>query len=421
MLLKILLLLWPKLELATPSEVKVMKLELQNIAAIKRSQRCPRPGLWDEPQLPGEAEIAMHALLKGSGGLLSCLKMGKRLKDELHEENGEARTLDAPVALSEEIKAMESACTQLPQALHQAISHEGGCSPYLIGRRPIPKPLRALDLSKAVVVIARKRAREGAASEGMRWLLEAIRFNQDLMRGGVPFLFPMSAVVGDKLLISTAKRLLDASSPEPVVSALTRILEADPHPHEFFKTDATHMAYYDLLPALERGPRSNLGEGLPDELGLALIAIKESTQLWLKACPQASSLKACARGIEALNVMLETQAQERSAWKSALQIALGGREALRQEAIETFKQLLIPSLKHFVQRYAYRRALITTLRYRAMVKAAQGRCLPFPQAEGLRFLQEEGAALIQSDEFFGKDKFLKRIGRINERVICTAP
>ena len=436
-----LLLLWPKLELSTPAEMEAMKQELEAIAAAKRSLRCPRPGLWDEPQLPGEAEVAMHAILEGSGGLQSCLKAAEKIEDQLHEEGGEARALDDPAAQDEEIKALEAACVLLPQALHQAVSHEGGCSPYLTGKRSTPNLRRVIDLSKAVVVLARQRAREGAAPEGLRLLLEATRFNQDLMRGGCSILFPMLAVAADESLLNAAERLLELSPSGPLLTALDRLLAADPHPHEFLKADTAHVAYHDLLSALKSDQGSSLGSGVPDDLTLAWIAMKENTLDWLKACPQESSLKACAQGLEALSQRFRAEAKERSAWKSGLKVALqglealgqrfgveakersawksglkvvlGGREAARREAIEILKQAM-PSLKHHVRRYAYRRALIITLRYRVAVKAAKGLCQPFPQAEGLRFSQEKGAVLIQNDDF------LEREDRVNERVFCTA-
>ncbi len=347
------LLLMPKIQVCTEAETEQMRAEIEALVQANRVKRCPRPGLWDEAPTLGDAGASILKIIKGSENA-ACLQAAEGLKSKPKPEE---------VAAQVEAEAkVKQACVALPKLIHKAVSHAEGCSPYLTGRNQFSEMMRVLSISKVVVVLAQAEVEAGRVEAAATLLLETIRFNQDLMRGGTSPILGMLAVATDGMLLHSLEPLLPQLKAERIKAALDCLIAHDPHFSEFLQADGVQIFYYDILPGIDQGKPTGLtfGAEIPDDATLAWIAMREIAADYAKACDVRRSLKECAVGLKALD---EALAEVKPVgWKSWLKLAVGGREALKRQVIDVLKSITTPSWHRYVDRFLERQVRLKAVR-----------------------------------------------------------
>ncbi|WP_428261484.1 hypothetical protein [Haliangium sp.] len=235
------------------------------VVAANRARQCPRPVLRGQATT-GAAADDIVAVLEGTPATQACLQALDAHGQALHQamvgdgsvEIGWPARADTPVSNTPAGAALAElfeACAPTLALMSQATQHEDGCSPYRAGVRAQPATLNAaLPAMKLAAVVARDRLLRGEFDPGFDLALDAFRFGQDLIRGGVSLLQVVVASVTSEFATSVVE--LGLSRPQPLGEArLTRIegelatlLATAPHPSSYLAGQREHVLLYTLMP-----------------------------------------------------------------------------------------------------------------------------------------------------------------------------
>ena len=393
---------------------RLQELERKALAAAEtnRTRQCVRPVLRGEAR-PGSADAAMIATIEGAPEIRPCFDLlddsGEALTGVIHLPSGDAparrwstaRPLDDPEGRGALLDRVVATCAPLVAKLREAVSHEDACSPYLIGRRGTPKLLYQLRGAKVLAATARKALADGKPREALAVLLDGLRFQQDMYRGGASFLYPMVSAAASSFLAPTLELALDAPQPlgdellADVQRELTLLLDAEPHLSGILRGESESSALYLFLGGLkprEWTPPGGWGEErasdpppaesrLPaavpygaddrDDLAVAWLAADEQARDWQRACPPTATTAACQAGMERIAERIAERVEsqsEMSRWFRMLRAEDPKEDQLRQ-IIEILKAVGSPVFGKYVRRYGQVGFLLAAARLHAGFRA----------------------------------------------------
>ena len=322
-------------DLTFDDQAKAAAKEFLDIAKANATKSCPRPVLRGTP-LPGKAAEDIIAVVETRGEDDTCASALSSLDErwvlEHCADNSGAAEDGFPrrrlCAISpkefaagswalEDFESRRARCQSTLDALHRAVAHEDACSPYLPGVRKVEdygKKYRRL--TSLIVMTALKNDRAGETQKSVESLLDLLRFNQDLHRGGTSLAEVEVAREVSTAAISALERLLDRPEPlgAPLLAQIDKELAAliasAPLPYEFLVGDTASSALYDALP-MTLGPRwSPPGKRIGALSGPSfysettgrrwLVALRGVKLAFERACGPSDSNRACAQRMEAL-------------------------------------------------------------------------------------------------------------------------
>jgi hypothetical protein len=357
--------------------------------AENRSRTCIRPVLRGEP-LDGPATDDMVALLELQGPLRPCSELiareGETTGDAAIRWNG--WTLPLPLdderAHPQVLPELERACAPAAEALDRAVRHEDACSPYLPGHRVFPAETSDVRITTMELrLLARAALREGRFAESAQLSLDAIRFSQDLTRGGSDFLLALASVVYSASAAQGLELLLDSPTPVPgpvleqVERELGLLLETEPHVSSVLDGEMLMMSLPVLAVVrpelasseIPRDPMMSLtsAEGLSprEQVGLSLEALSNLSRQLAESCPSDVLPSRC---IAAVRQLARDARHPRP---------ISGEMEIRAELRQAVERLILPAFTRYLERYAVRLFRLAALRLHAALRRRvqqTGRC-----------------------------------------------
>lgn len=391
--------------LVSPQRRQQLQGRLLAALAENARRRCPRPVLRGPPH-PGKADGAVIAVVEPQGSLAACDAAVHRHEAGLRAALFESSSLRAGVALPTPRRLLPAgkldpktgpvmrACAALPDALERAIRHREVCSPYLPGRRRLPDFRPLIRLSLGVSALASWRARVSTL-QGVWLVLSALRFHQDLCRGGAAWVWPVVTAVAGDLLVSTLSGLLSTGRLSQVAlreidRALLTLLQSEPPLRDHLRGEQlyTELSGY-LIPLMPKewtppggrplgtAPSSlasarrpgSVFENQRQGLLLAWLASQRHAERLSAVCPKEAAPWRCLAGIRRLerwNLRRRVELRLRfEQFEQRLMSGLGGhfdRRAIREAAIELLAGLADPTVSGYFVRAARRAFYLAALR-----------------------------------------------------------
>ena len=146
---------------------------------------------------------------------------------------------------------VEEACEGLADAVTALATRDGQCSPFSpgspgwMGLHP-----EFIDLSRAIGIVARARARNGDLEGALTLLVHGVTVVQDLRRGPTTLFTALASIAAEMEHWATFNTLLmSAPGPTAAVRAeltelIDRLIDASPHPHDTFVGQAMAVPEY---------------------------------------------------------------------------------------------------------------------------------------------------------------------------------
>lgn len=322
----------PPLVLVTPEEQAELTSSTLRALGENRERQCPRQPIGD-PGLPGRPDPLIVALVEPEGALARCAeaveKTERAWRGELLEPGAGPGALPRPrpgasVSSAGTVKdRLDSDCAALPQAIGRAVGFRAVCSPYLPGRRRLPHLGPVVRLLEGAAILAHRRARE-EPKEAARRLLESLRFQQDLCRGGVPWIWPFVLRGPLRLTVAfladlLASRHLDVGALASIEAALGVLAASEPPVESYLRGEqlTVELGSY-LIPLMPKGwippggeptPGFDPGSGIPhralgsprQDLLLAWLALRLRGELWAASCSSQRRPAQCLGALESFN------------------------------------------------------------------------------------------------------------------------
>lgn len=407
--------------LVSPQERQELQARLLSELVGNARRRCERPVLRGAATT-GRSDPAFVALVEPAGVLAGCLAHVERHRDAIRQalfrgldprrvahSLPTARSIFAPGAQlrggalpgradpSAVLAQVQSRCAGLPTSLERAVRHEASCSPYLPGRRRLPRLNQVLQVPVALAAIARRRALSGALREAAWLALHGLRFGQDLTRGGTAWIWPLVARIGMLDLVALLREIFASGQLTPAAlrelqGGLARLAAGEPSVAAHFPGERifTELKRY-LLPLMppdwvppggrplpgktENPPPRKRGAGADmrsgsrrQDLLVAWIAYRRHSLRLAAACQDASSGVQCLTAVRALERSnAERIGQLRQRWqqlsRSLSRLSKSfDRAAAREAAVEFLAGLTAPTTSRYLVQAAQRAFYVAALR-----------------------------------------------------------
>lgn len=402
---------------------EIAEMEKDLLARVKANQErlCPRPVLRGDAK-PGSAEAARIAVIEGAEDTKACLALldthADALDDALYLPDDppkgwperplrDLKPLDAKAALSAQVTEVLAGCKSTLAKLRDTTQYEDGCSPYLPGRRGTPRLLSQMRLAKVADFVARQALAAGDHREAVETLLDVMRFDQDLARGGASLIHAMVGVASNHMVTLQLEQVLNSPGTIPVAvldqidRELSLILKTVPHPGGFLAADHEGTVLLMILPKLKpKGwtPPGGWGDDKPpgdedqDPLGLgaqdfgphpedsnalAWLASNEAAARWPKLCPKESNHVECIQAIaDAPTPKPLGEIEDMSALMAKLAdgTSAEGVKAIRRKLLDILGAVASPAFSKYVRRHGGAVSVLASLRlHAAFRKLAQER------------------------------------------------
>lgn len=339
----------PLAGLSFEDQARAAEKEFLDVAKANAAKSCVRPVLRGAP-LPGRAAEDIIAVVEKAGKKDSCYSSlrtardfdvfdfcydhtgssedgfpGRRLCavrapksiDAEHRANGQS-----DINRRSDVDAVRQDCAPAVAGIGRAVAHEDACSPYLPGVRHVERHSDKFRyLASWVAAEALERAGAGEPRQAAESLLDLIRFDQDLHRGGIGSShldYDESARVPAASwgAVSALERILNRKEPlgAPLLAQIDRELAAliasELRPYELLAGEAPSTAMYAALPMVH-GPRwspPGVRVGQPSEPtaqrvrlgGQWLVALHGLRLFFETACRPGDSDLACFERMTAL-------------------------------------------------------------------------------------------------------------------------
>ena len=386
--------------LVPPEEVAQLRAAVMAAVEENRARHCPRPVLRGEA-LPGPADEDIEAVTRSEDpAVLDCIRRVEAADDAIKA------WIDDPEALDPVLEDVAAKCIVLEPLVRRAVSHEDACSPYLAGRRGLPRLLTVVRAGKGLAVAALDLARRGETTRAVRLVLDWVRFTQDLARGdGAPLI---AAAVGAASALPLAEKVLPrlvggAQPPSAEVLAeaeeeLFALLHTEPSFGSLLSYERVGMALQFLLPQLDgpgyeppggfdedhTPPGDDVERGMPlpgisEEQALLLtwVALERSWRASEAACPPDADLASCAAGLERAGEAREGLPASPIARYLSLLTSPDPNRELREWVVSILGSVVAPAYAAYVRKLGERRFALAAARFQVAVLgdfAETGRC-----------------------------------------------
>jgi hypothetical protein len=330
-------------------EIKDLEKRFMLQVGTNKDKSCIRAVLRGKA-VDGSAGPDMVRVMEGGPNLDACLALLEEKNEALGQAlfSGKAsgqglkqvRPPHDPGFDRELLEGLVVACAPLIDAVQSAVSHAEACSPYLPGKRGMPGLVVQIRIARLLSGAALLAHVEGDNTRAFELLLDGLRFDQDMDRGGVSWLIPMISRAADMHTLSTAAWLL--GQPEPlgqdllaqIDRELLTLIESEPHPSSFIQGDYHDMVMHVLMrsikgdrwsppggwhegeePVAPAGDEKNksahfktltLGADEADDNALAWLAMEELAAQERRACPPSTTPDQCYENL----VQLASELQE---------------------------------------------------------------------------------------------------------------
>lgn len=415
--------------LVSDAELATLEGELMSAVRQYRVATCPRPVLRGSPK-SGVADSLIVSVIEAGPAHKACLQRLSKDADALSKalylpkeklprgwpkrNRSTARPLDDPAADLSAFAELQKSCAPLIEKLRAATQYGQVCSPYLPGRRGLPRFIVQLRLMKLIALQARQLLKVGKAREALELLLDAMRFNQDLARGDASLISAMISVAATGLLTPYLELALNSDKPLPeaLLSQLERELallsKSEEHPLSFLRGDHRGLLLTMVLPRLkgpgwtppggwgadpppkERKPTNALGlKSIPsgfdpkDEWGLLWLAAKANMADWRRACQPEKAPIECYRGLAVLAARSHKTSSPGLKSLLGMITAKTPREQLsriREQMIAILRMISAPAYQRYIERHGFVRFQLTALRTHAAFRALSDRQKSCPDA-----------------------------------------
>ena len=395
----------PMKRLVPPAQITKMKQDFQQTILANSRRRCLRPVLRGEAR-DGSARALMLAVREGTPTTARCHRMLVGSLDInntllLPQRPGHwlqtARPLGDPAAFGGLAGVLATTRPGALATMQAAVAHEDACNPYLPGVRGAAPAQVLLNLSKATGVTAHRWLSTRHQHEAAKLLMDALRFNQDMRRGGVDFVEGMISVAAMSYLVPVVELLLNSPAvvDDKLLDQLQRelglLLESEPHPSSMIQGDLENMILNLIRPNLEAPgwtPPGGWGDNKPprddgdddhlhphDFQAIAWLASLSIIEQLPKVCPGDSLPATCHRGMLAMVKKPETS--YRKMMDMVRLLSSVDREDVYRRKFLKIMQSSMESLLQYVPRSGAARFLMATMRlhvvYRRLAQKQQ-RC-----------------------------------------------
>ena len=350
---------------------------------------------------PGQAKALEAQLLEGLSALpRHCPR--PVLRGTARPGSGEAAALRAREAMAapacsavferQDQPALDALAPCLPavDALREAVSHEDLCSPWRAGIRANAAFLPLVRLGRLVSAKARALLDARQNPQAATLLLDAVRFSQDLARGGPSI---VTAAIGHSIYNAVKPQLGQLLAQQHETPGLASQLAAElialqgtePDMHLLLRGEVLYSQLHGILSPLKgpdwvppggfesHGPPSPLSQEGPTftssvegDMVLAWVAFDRFAKRLIGACPAGSTLDRCLSGLQLLHQPAPKHGfLDRLATTARVLLATDPAQAAREEALGILES--IPALDYgryvdgFVQRRVYLAQLLTRI------------------------------------------------------------
>lgn len=296
------------------AEIATLKASLLKRIDDNIHRSCPRPVLHGEVR-PGPAAPDLRALVEPTGPLADCLKKAQDFASRMSTQQP-PKPLDVR---SPDVAALDRECGPTIEAgIAAAVSHEDACSPYQTGVATMPD--RFLPMQRAVHQMGLRSQLRDNPAEALWLMADAIRSQQDMMRGHTNLLVGMIAVSGMEAGLRYAEALLAKIDPKiatEIAPAFDALLASEPSFGGLLAGERDYYAMHFALARLETkdwvppGGAASVTKrpnGTPadrDHAAADLAGVEELHAIHDRICPDGANEKACWIGLDSHRIALE--------------------------------------------------------------------------------------------------------------------
>jgi hypothetical protein len=440
-------------DLSFEEQAKAAAHEFLAIAKANATKSCKRPVLRGTP-LPGKAADDIIAAVEPAGENDSCLLSLTEEKDlrlrnfyfgygEFSQDGfpprklGTVRPFDNDSKTREPFDHLLTACAPALVRAGKAVAHTDACSPYLPGVRKIKNEdgySMHVRFTMLVAVSMIERARAGERKIVLEMILDQIRFEQDLHRGGTSLINAMIATAGTGRLVPVLEWILNRPDPlgSPLLAQIDRefaaLVASEPHPSEFLDGDTVDTAVFSALPML-LGPRwSPPGKviGKPDEAiafgpinaRLMLVTEHRNRLAYLIACRPENTPAACFFNMDEMSEKAadtyNTDRKSRSRWVEWIRDPARVRPNGETPSFVSFLSLV--AFKNYVLKHGQTRFYLGALRLLARYRALAEKTGSCP---GIEAFDRPDFADARIDPYSGKPLRVEVVG--DGRFLVSSP
>ncbi len=391
------------------TQEELAQLEADLMARVKENQerRCLRPVLRGKP-LAGAADADIVEVVEGKA-FAPCFDLVGEQAEPLRA------WLDLGTHEAGPPAALVDACAGLPAAVTRAARHEDSCSPYLFGRRAVPRLVTAVRGAKALAMQVRMLADAGKSAQALSLGLDSLRFYQDLARGsGAPLIAGMLATAAQEILVRDGLRPVLSGAPpsgadlQKAAGEVEALLASEPGFCDFLPYERYGMPLQLLLPGLkgkgwvppggfdDLGPVPEQPEGgaAPgsskwNELAMTWLGLERVHGMLGQACLGAPGALALKGALDGLGVELASRASG-SNWRRMLSVLVSPDPVLtiREWVFDILGGIAVPSFGKYVLKFMERRFQLQALRIHLEIlreNGSSGKCPPMGPPVDQRF------------------------------------
>jgi len=400
---------------------EIENLEKRFIKQVEenKNKSCVRAVLRGNPN-DGIAGPFMILVVEGSEETKSCFDLLKEkpeaLTRALFEEDEfsgkkdasrkirKLRSADDPEYDKKLIGSVITTCRPLIDVMRMAVTYSDACSPYIAGKRGMPEMMIIMRLANVLSAAALELSREGKNREAFELLLDGLRFNQDMSRGGVNWLTAMITLSADTRIISAMTHLLGSSKSMDLElllqlqKELSTLIDTEPHPSTIMQGEYRDVVLHMLKPLIkgkswappggwhaDEKPRAGvndpaaadttyeaetIGADEADDNALVWLSLEELVDRELRACPPSSTPQQCYEEFVKFSHELSEKAPgntlDRIKNLSELLLSFDQKAKMREQVIEILQSIASTTTTHrYIALHGQRQFFLAALRLQA--------------------------------------------------------
>ncbi|MFN3196835.1 MAG: hypothetical protein ACE366_00260 [Bradymonadia bacterium] len=359
---------------------------LHDWAEDNARKTCPRPVLHGQPT-PGNGEEALLDAISHDGPNAQCYEALKSVREKQPKTSYSVSDISLTDRLSaDERSKVLAACASVPDQITRFAAYEQMCNPIMQGRRSARTDntrSQAIQLAQATALHGRHLATKDPTA-ALKLLLDGVRVQHDLERGGRPFLTAALSTHATRSLGAAITVVLDDPrlqtadlvEAERMIDVLLDTLPPVGGVAIDERRDVAYsIAFIEDQPA-NQPSKPGVADIKPDRWPFLMYS-DESAELHTRLCPHEATLEACLSGLGDAAKLYDEIASRRD--KAVLEAGASTPARYiekRRGALRRLNELTSPDI-NWLRQIARREVILRALKLQAAthrLAGGNGRC-----------------------------------------------